>query len=255
MIKVSIIVTTYNRPKLLKETIDSILNQTYADFELIVVDNNSSYDFFELIKSFNDSRIMAYQNNNKGIIAVNRNFGINKSNGAYIAFCDDDDIWLSEKLETQIKFLLNDEFDLIYSNTILLYNNGGKKESKYSNVNNLRRLLYNNQITLSSVLLRKNTVVSFNESYHFVAIEDYELWIRLMIEGYRFKFIEKPLIQYRILSTSVSRQSKGKNEKVSLNFRLKLLKEYELSLFLKMIVFYKVFHGAMRNMLFLFVKL
>ena len=57
MINISVIVTTYNRPKLLKETLDSILNQTYIDFELIVVDNNSNYDFFKLIESFNDNRI------------------------------------------------------------------------------------------------------------------------------------------------------------------------------------------------------
>ena len=78
MIKISVIVTTYNRPKLLKETLDSILNQTYVDFELIVVDNNSNYDFFKLIESFNDNRIIAYQNENDGVIAVNRNFGIKK---------------------------------------------------------------------------------------------------------------------------------------------------------------------------------
>ena len=75
---VSVIVTTYNREILLKETINSILCQTFKEFELIVVDNYSNYDYFKFINSFNDSRILPFQNKNKGIIAVNRNFGIKK---------------------------------------------------------------------------------------------------------------------------------------------------------------------------------
>ena len=100
---VTVVVTTYNRKELLKETIDSILNQTYTNFELIVVDNFSNYDFLKHVKSFEDKRIIAFQNQNNGIIAVNRNFGIKRANGDYIAFCDDDDLWLPNKLETQIR--------------------------------------------------------------------------------------------------------------------------------------------------------
>ena len=94
MPKISVIVTTYNRKELLKETINSIINQTFKDFELIVVDNNSNYNFLSEIKSFDDERIVAFQNNNNGIIARNRNFGIMKSKGEFIAFCDDDDLWV-----------------------------------------------------------------------------------------------------------------------------------------------------------------
>ena len=76
MHNLSVIVTTYNRPSLLNETIKSILNQTFVDFELIVVDNFSNYNFFQLIKSYNDKRIKAFQNQNNGVIATNRNYGI-----------------------------------------------------------------------------------------------------------------------------------------------------------------------------------
>ena len=102
---VSVIVTTFNRKELLKETIDSILNQTFTDFELIVVDNYSEYNFVDYIKSFSDNKLIAFQNKNNGIIAVNRNYGIKKAKGKYIAFCDDDDCWDSEKLAKQIPYL------------------------------------------------------------------------------------------------------------------------------------------------------
>ena len=118
MIKVSVVVTTYNRKKYLTQTIKSILNQTFADFELIVVDNYSNYDFLSHINSLNDSRIRPFQNNNNGIIAVNRNFGIKKSKGEFIAFCDDDDIWINTKLEIQLNVIYN----LIQNHQLNLYN-------------------------------------------------------------------------------------------------------------------------------------
>ena len=79
MSKVSIIITTYNREENLKECIKSILDQTYRDFEIIVVDNYSKYNFHDLKNIINDKRVKWFQNKNNGIIAVNRNFGINKT--------------------------------------------------------------------------------------------------------------------------------------------------------------------------------
>ena len=101
---VTVIVTTYNRREFLKKTINSILNQTYKNFEFIIVDNYSNYDFLSHIKSFNDERIRPFQNANDGIIAVNRNYGIKEAKGEYIAFCDDDDLWMENKIEVQLKF-------------------------------------------------------------------------------------------------------------------------------------------------------
>ena len=236
MIKISVIVTTYNRPKLLKETLDSILNQTYVDFELIVVDNNSNYDFFKLIESFNDNRIIAYQNENDGVIAVNRNFGIKKSKGQYIAFCDDDDTWTFDKLESQLKYLKNDKFDLVYSNTKLIFENGSTKFTNFTNINSLSKLLKQNHITLSSVIVKKSLSLFFNENKNFITVEDYELWIRLIQQGLRFKFVEKPLVNWRVLNNSMSQKSKSNNEKVNIKFRIFLLTKYNFSIKLKLIL-------------------
>ena len=99
---VSILVITYNRKVFLHETIESILNQTYKNFELIIVDNFSNYDFLSHLNSFKDDRIKPFQNKNNGVIAVNRNFGLTKAQGEYIAICDDDDLWIPQKLEKQV---------------------------------------------------------------------------------------------------------------------------------------------------------
>ena len=127
---VSVIVTTFNRKEYLKETVESILNQSYINFELIIVDNYSDYDFFSHIKSFKDNRIQPYQNSNNGIIAVNRNFGINIAKGEYIAFCDDDDLWLPQKLEMQIKFMKESGYSFSSSSTFCINNIGNQIKRK-----------------------------------------------------------------------------------------------------------------------------
>jgi len=199
MPKVSVIVTTYNRKEFLRETIQSILNQTFKDFELIVVDNYSNYDFFEHVKSFNDPRIRAFQNQNNGIIAVNRNFGIKHAKGEYIAFCDDDDIWFPEKLQMQMKVINETKSELVYSNMILFKREITNIKRKTSNkrIKTLQNLICQNQINTSSVLV-KNDKLFFPEEKELIAIEDYALWLNLFIQDFRFEFIDRPLVYFRL---------------------------------------------------------
>jgi len=219
MPKVSVIVTTYNRKEFLTETIQSILNQTYQDFELIVVDNYSNYDFFAVIENLKSEKIIPFQNKNDGVIAVNRNFGINHAKGEYLAFCDDDDIWVSNKLQLQIEELKNNAIDLVYSNTILFTKIGEYRNSNYKPTNSLNSILFTNHITLSSVIVQNNQHVKFNEDSHLVGIEDYELWINLLLKKYKFSFITTPLIRYRIIDSSYSRLSRSKNEMKIIKFK------------------------------------
>lgn len=185
---VSVIVTTFNRKDYLKETVDSILNQTYKNFELIVVDNFSDYDFFSHIKSFNDSRISAYQNKNNGIIAVNRNFGIKKSEGEYIAFCDDDDLWLPQKLEKQINKLNKTEDGMVYTmqkhfgETSIFSNYYGIGPLPFKQNTSTDALLRVNCIPNSTVMVKKSLLDQigyFDERRSFIGIEDNDFWIRV----------------------------------------------------------------------------
>lgn len=247
---VSVIVTTYNRENLLLETIEGVLSQTFRDFELIIVDNCSNYDFMGMMKQLGDERIRAFQNQNDGIIARNRNVGVQQATGKYLAFCDDDDVWLPEKLEKQVKSLESGRYDLVYTSANLLFESGKIKSSTYKKISSLKQLLMSNQITLSSVLVKNSKEVVFNEDPNFVAVEDYELWIRLMLTGFRFDFIEIPLLNYRVVLSSVSNSRKAKNELVNMRFRYGLLKRNNLKFSDKVIVFFQWLRRALRFQVF-----
>ena len=202
--KVSIIVTTFNRAHMVIETIDSILNQTFNDFELIVVDNCSSDNTEEVIKAYTDERIRYFKHDNGGIIAVNRNYGINQARGEYLAFCDDDDLWLPEKLEKQmLEFEKENQIGLVCSNAIIFDENGEvgefhKTELPDSNFT-LKSLVWQNSVICSSVLVKKRAIDDvglMDESPEIFSAEDYELWLRVA-QKYRIKYIELPLMKYR----------------------------------------------------------
>jgi teichuronic acid biosynthesis glycosyltransferase TuaG len=204
---VSIVVTTYNRNELLKETINSILSQTYTNFELIVVDNYSNYDFVNHIKSYNDHRIIAFQNKNNGIIAVNRNFGIKKSKGEYIAFCDDDDLWMPLKLEKQIyAFEKNKSAGIVAVGTRIKPTDDTLKfitHSKHDVIIKFEDLFYSKSTALSSIVI--NTKQLFNENKNFIASEDYEYQIRLLKKtGGKLLILKDDLVIYRITNSNAS---------------------------------------------------
>lgn len=205
MPKVSVVVTTYNRKEYLTETIQSILNQTYQDFELIVVDNYSNYDFFAHIKSFGSKKIVPFQNQNNGIIAVNRNFGIQHAKGEFVAFCDDDDIWVKNKLQRQIDIVDKTNCDLVHSNMCLFTGGVTNIIETTSNkpINNINNLISQNQVNTSSVLVR-NKNLFFPVDANLIAIEDYALWLNLCIKGFRFEFSPEPLLYFRISETNTS---------------------------------------------------
>ena len=211
-LKVSIIVPTYNRAHLVTQTIDSILAQTVKDFELIVVDNESTDNTEEVIKSYTDRRIRYFRHQNNGLVAVNRNYGISEANGEYIAFCDDDDLWMPEKLERQIRLLdLNKELGLVYSDSYIMDENGNlerhslRSSSRLLRGNVFDKLFQSNFIPMLTVIIRREVlskVGGFDPKY--VIAQDYDLWLRIA-ERYPIDFIEEPLAKYRIHGGGVSR--------------------------------------------------
>ena len=128
MPKVSVIIPTYNRAHLIGRSIQSVLNQTYQDFEIIIVDDGSTDDTEDVIRNFNDSRIIYIRHKeNKGPSAA-RNTGIKASKGEFIAFQDSDDEWFPEKLDKQIEaFEMNPGFGIIYTDMLRIDKEGAIK--------------------------------------------------------------------------------------------------------------------------------
>jgi glycosyltransferase involved in cell wall biosynthesis len=230
--KISIVVTTYNRKELLGETIQSILNQTNIDFELIVIDNFSNYNFLEFINEFNDSRISAFQNKNEGIIAINRNFGMRLAKGEFIAFCDDDDLWEIDKLTNQVEILEKyQNFSMVCTASSFIGLEEKKNSRKFLSNMMLHMIALNwmqskylllgiTYITNSSVMFRSTIITDvgfISEDPLLVSVEDFDFWIRIGFIS-KIYFLNKKLVKYRFHSSQVSshnlKETRIKKEKV-----------------------------------------
>jgi glycosyltransferase involved in cell wall biosynthesis len=199
---VSVVVTTFNRVEMLSQTVDSILSQSFKDLELIIVDNLSTDGTSDYIKSLDDSRIRYLKNPNYGVIAVNRNYGVLQAKGKYIAFCDDDDLWMTDKLSKQIELLnKNPDVVLTYSHaeSFLGDNIVSRKMNRRTvNQNHFFQLLRGNFIPNSSVLIKRdifNALGGLNESINLR--EDYEMWLRVA-NNYLILGTDQVLIKYRL---------------------------------------------------------
>jgi len=199
MPEVSVIIPTFNRTDLLAQAIDSVLSQSYTDFELIVVDDGST-DATQALLSQYRGRIRYLFQENGGVSAA-RNLGIKAARGLYICLLDSDDLWLRDKLKEQIRLMKGDtKIRVSYTDEVWIRGgkrvNQGKRHRKYSGWI-LRKLLPLCLISPSSVMIEKGVfeeVGLFDES--FPVCEDYDLWLRI---GSRMSIylIEKPLIVKR----------------------------------------------------------
>jgi glycosyltransferase involved in cell wall biosynthesis len=195
---ISVVIPTYNHADFLKVAITSVVEQTYKNFEVIIVDNNSNDHTNEVVYSFNDDRIHLYKINNNGIIAASRNLGVDHAKGDWIAYLDSDDYWYPTRLQCLVDSMNNDPNYDIFSTDEYKYNKlsgkktkliyGPLKGQKYRSL-----LLFGNRLSPSASLVRKEFLlqndVRFNESHNFVTVEDYDYWLQLALLNARFKFI------------------------------------------------------------------
>jgi glycosyltransferase involved in cell wall biosynthesis len=206
--KVTVLMPSYNAEKYLGEAVESILNQTFEDFEFIIINDGSTDKSADIIESYSDKRIKAIHNQkNIGLIKT-LNKGIYLSKGKYIARQDADDISLPDRLKKQVQFLDERPEIAMVGSAAIRINRDGKVLDviKYpaDNKSIKNSLLRQNTFWHTSVMLRKeclNEVGSYREFFKY--IEDYDLWLRIS-ERYKVANFSEPLVKYRFQLNSVT---------------------------------------------------
>ena len=214
---ISVIMPVYNAELYVKEAIESILSQTYKDFEFIIINDGSTDQSFNIIQDFakKDNRIKIITRKNQGLI-YSLNEGIKKAQGKYIARMDADDISLPERLEKQLEFMEKNTNIGICGTWIEVFGENliAKKWKLSCSDKRLKaELLFSSCFAHPSVMIRKNLLIENNLSYNkdFLHVEDFKLWVDLA-ELTELANVDKILLKYRIVETSVTRVADQNSE-------------------------------------------
>lgn len=213
---VSIIMPTYNASQFIQESIESIISQTYENWELFIVNDCSTDSTEKIIKYFSarDTRIHLIQRNtNGGRPSIAKNTALPYIQGVYLAFLDSDDLWLNSKLEIQVKYMMNNpDYALTYTSGFWIDQYGKiikQYDVKYQGGKNLKKMLQRYEINNQSVMMKiealTNTIERFNEN--ITIGEDYNLFMHVVAQ-YDVSSINEPLIKYRIHNEAITKKIK-----------------------------------------------
>lgn len=208
---ISVIMPVYNAATYLREAIESVLNQTYRDFEFIIINDGSTDNSEEIIKSYTDPRIVYLKNekNSKLIYTLNR--GIDEAKGVYIARMDADDICRPERFHLQKAMLDNEPSLSVVASVIKQINEKGgvakewpldKKTVTWQAIR--KKMPVEDCIAHPSVMIRSQVLKEFRYKKYQKNIEDYDLWLRLLNRGHRIGKVPLELLDYRVHSASVT---------------------------------------------------
>ncbi|MBI1792906.1 MAG: glycosyltransferase [Chloroflexi bacterium] len=234
-IKVSVILTSFNHAKYLRESIDSVLHQTYTDFELIIWDDGSTDESWQIITSYSDPRIKAFKNETLVRGTPIRNAVSKIETGEYIAIQHSDDIWESQKLEKQVAFLdENPSIGAIFTWAQVIDENGTNLPEDWFIQDNksqwqwLRQIFHGeNHLNHPSVLIRK---ICYQEvglyRFGFPQTGDAEMWVRLLLK-YPIHVIQERLTKHRLMSDKSNSSSVRSDTRIRMQFEFyKLLQNY-----------------------------
>ena len=204
-VKISVLLAVYNGEKYISKSIDSVLNQTFNDFEILIGFNGTTDKSKKIVNGYNDSRIRVFDFYGDKGKAKTLNKLLGESRGEWIAIQDDDDIWVSSKLENQLKFL--NDFDIIGSQ--IRYINeideitGDVKLAKADSEIKRKSLSGDNQVANTSAIVRKKCAEEINGwETDIDGIEDFDFWLRLMRKGFKFINLESVEVFHRLHTQS-----------------------------------------------------
>jgi len=205
--KVSVVMPAYNAEKFVKAAVDSVLSQTYENLELLIIDDCSTDNTYNLLENIamTDARIKLFKNEQNLGVANTRNRGFELADGEYVALIDSDDIWRREKLEKQISVIEGQKADLVYCSYAFINEKGQSMNKEYivPEKTDFESLLRENVIGCSTVLISKNIYRKYRfltDYYH----EDYVLWLSILKEKYIFIGLKDVLVNYRVMENSRS---------------------------------------------------
>ena len=203
--KVSIVLPAYNADKTIGRAIDSILQQRYGEWELLIIDDGSTDDTNRIVKGYTgDPRVHLFAQDANVGVSASRNIGLDAAIGGYVAFLDADDYWLPEKLEVQVNFM--QRYDLIVSATSyfreveITKKRFIEKTMKSAGIN---EMLERNRMAHSTAMVKREVIsnIRFEKTGH----EDYVFWVRVLLHSQsRVRFIQRPLTVYTVRKGSVS---------------------------------------------------
>ena len=223
---ISVLMPAYNAEKYIGEAIESVLNQTFKDFELIVVNDGSTDRTEEIILSFSDPRIRYVKNEkNIGVIST-RNKSVDLATGKYCALLDADDISLPQRFETQLRFFeKNPDYVLCGSWAYIIDNKGNRTgKIKFIDSDNLLKIsyLFSNALVNSSIMLKTDILKKFKYRPEILISEDFDLFLRMVNAGLKIANLPEYLIKYRWHDTNISNE----NDVFQTEKKQELLKPY-----------------------------
>lgn len=213
--RVSVIIPTYNRESTIGLAIQSVLDQTFADFEVLVIDDGSTDSTESVVRAFGDPRLAYLRQRHSGLPAVARNTGLRRARGEYVAFLDSDDLWLRDKLAVQVAYMdAHPEVALSYTNTYQFAEDPERCQqqpvllSEEAFSGHVFERLYGRQRIPNLTVMIKGMVVDtvglLDEDERLKANEDYEYWLRIA-HRYPIGYIDKPLAKYRHHPAGISK--------------------------------------------------
>ncbi|HIP35303.1 MAG TPA: glycosyltransferase [Crocinitomix sp.] len=207
--KLSVILPVYNSEKYVYKAIESVLKQTFTNFELLVINDGSTDKSAQIIASFKDDRISIINNETNIGLTKTLNKGLDKARGKYIARMDADDICLPTRFEKQIEYLDNNPDIDVLGTAFEIF--GNENQTVYPPINSIEinlELYFNNIMCHPSIMLRKNSINDLKYDDKYLHNEDWAFWLKCIQNGLKFSNLNTVLLKYRVQGQNISQQHK-----------------------------------------------
>ncbi len=229
---ISVIMSTYNRENLVKEAVESVLNQTYKDFEFIIFDDNSSDNTYEFLNNYDDNRLKIYKNRTNCGCTFNYHNAQNLACGEYIAHIDDDDIWIEHKLRNQIDYMNNNPDIVLLGSFIETFGENARPSWVFDTDSDKLAFMMNfyNPICHSSIIYRKSFMLKNGINYDIrkKCSQDYDFYKQIIEAGGRISNLSDILVRYRMHKKRITDIKETQNIQIdnAENTKTELLKRF-----------------------------